>query len=820
MIDIDALKASGYSQDVLKEKFQKDPPDEKIKKLCDQVYAHIKDGVTYNIKQSRLYYALDLAWNSPFRQTTPTLLHSLKGKDSDDKTVQSALQDWGASWMIDEINSLKGEQPKKLNIPEFFSIFVPLVRSYVTVRWARIVNDRRLVPFFKYEPVKNSKKNRAQCEVVTDRVERISVGYDYQSVFQHSVFHCLHYGQSLMFPRESWHSECQEKASKKSDKYEEVIVKEGLRYHIPHPTRTFYDLNYPLYTINTSTGCAWAGYWGINKWGEINGCGDYYNLDKVSYGGVDWLTGATGWTNFLATVMGGTALNFPTPTSITQDVNVQLDRETQASLYSSNDHDKSVVVSECFELINPKEAGLYDYDYKVWHRFVVANATTILYCEPLPYVPVVFFGYDTTGNHAIHSSLSLEVLPFQDHFGNLLSQYILAVKQNLANITFVDSTQANNSVLERIRNMGRRLYEALNFETYDSRQSRVAQKEIKEVFQSFTFPRSNTQEIAEAMRQLLDILERVLVLSSQEVGAAGSHEQTAEEIRNIASFTSNRLQFTANAFDRGMNAWKRQVYEGLMAFGEPELYATLQNPISKDELEKLGFTVESHDNDSVGYAVVKIDKSAIELDEFAANRDTGDRVNNTAGASAMTQALGIAIGNPMTAAAIGAEQALEALNYIGEMAGVPRDFRLKISAQYAEYEKLQKQAAQSQQEAANVGPMLQKLQEEMGGALQQLAAQTQQQIAALAQQQQALAQGTAEVLKGQVQPAVEQATQMAGQALQGTQAVAGQLEAQAQLLDRLGSAVAAVSTLVSQPPPQGGAPTPLPMSPASPVPVA
>ncbi len=795
MIDMEALEAAGYTQESLKRKFEKDPLEGKCKDLADLVYSHIKDGVVYNIKQSRLYYALDLAWNAPFKQITPTLLHSIKGKPLDDESVKNAVADWGASWLVDEINSLKGENPKKLNIPEFWHIFVPLVRSYVTVRWARIVNDRRLVPFMKYDPVKNSKKNRTQCEVITDRVERTSVGYDYQSIFQHATFHTLHYGECIMFPRESWHTVEQGRGKDAKP----AIVKEGIRYHIPHPTRKFYDLNYPAYTINTGTGVAHGGYWGINKWGDVQACKDYYNLDKVSYGGVDWLTGATGWTNFLATVMGGTALNFPTPSSLTQDINVQQDRETQASLYSSNEHDKAVVISEVFELINPKQWGLYDYDFKVWHRFVVANASTILYCEPLPYNPMIYFGYDATGNHAIHSSLSLEVLPFQDHFGNLLSQYILAVKQNLANITFVDETR-DKTLLDRLKGMGRRLYETLNFEAFDARQDRITQKEVKDVFQSFSFPKSNTQEIAGAMRELLDILERVLVLSSQEVGAAGSHEQTAEEIRNIANFTSNRLQFTANAFDRGMSAWKQQLYEGLMAYGEEELYATLQNPASKKELEDMGFTVEDHDaNGRIGYAVVKIGKTAIQLDQFAANRDTSDRTNNTAGASVMNQALQAALANPMTAAAIGAEQAIELMNYVGEMAGVPRDFRLKISTQYAEYEKLQKEAAKSQADAAKVGPMMEQLQQQMGQALQQLQAQTQEQLAAVSAQIQQLAEGTTQVIQEQVQPAIAQVAQVSQQAVEASVANAQGLQQQAEILDQLSAAVAAVSTLVSQP---------------------
>jgi hypothetical protein len=767
MIDLDILKDHGYTQEAMKSAFTAKKPSDKIRKLTNKIRNRIQEGVSRSLRDHKLYYSLDLAWNAPLRQISPTLLHSLMNKESDDKSVASALESWGVSHLVEDHVSAKGETTKALNLPRFYQIFVPLVKAYVTIRWARIFNDRNLVPLFKFEPQKSTQENRVKGEVVTDRVQLISQQYDYPTVLSQSIFQMLHYGYCFQFPKESWHSEKQlERDSDGGEK--ETYTKEGIRYHMPHPARTFWDVAHRPSSFNSDTGCKFCGYWAIQRYGDVKNNPHYYNTDKVSAGSIDWLTTNPNFGLYVNSGYSGT-VKFVTK----ETGSLLMDREKEVQYYSSEHDDHSVLITEYFEKVNPKKAGLFDYDYDVWFRFCLAQDDTVVYAEPLPYCPAVYYGYDSNELQTINPSLSLEILPFQDHVGNMLTQYLLSIKQNLTNLTFVDEDQVGEETIDEINDAGQNMYSTLNFVGYSSRKARVGQHDADKAFTSFKFPQQNTQEVMNGVRSILDILERVLVLSAQEVGAAASHEQTAEEVRSIASYTSNRLQFTSSAVDRAMYAWKNQIYNGLMAYGEAEFYAQLQTPVTRERLETLGFTVEDADEGITSKPVVAVrDKTAMALDSFTSVRDGMDRINNTSSANVMSQLFGAAMGNPMVAQVVGPEQAVGLLNQIFELAGVPRDFRLKMAKSVEEI-----QAAQEQQEGG--AQDVSGLQEQLMGQFQEAAQMLQQQVA------EQLAQSS-EAVRQQVLTEVGGVTeQIAGQA----QANANQLLRQAQVIEQIAQTV-------------------------------
>lgn len=780
MIDLDILKDRGYSQEKMRSVFSAEEKPEQIEKLIGRMRNRIQEGISRSLRDHKLYYALDLAWNAPLRQISPTLLHSLVSKKGDDKSVAEALDSWGVSHLIEDHVSAKGETTQALNLPRFYQIFVPLVKAYVTIRWARIFNDRNLVPLFKYEPHKSTQQNRVKGEIVTDRVQIISQQYDYSSVLSQSIFQMLHYGYCLQFPKESWHSEKQTIRDEDGEE-KEVYTKEGIRYHTPHPARTFWDVAHRPSSFNSDTGCKFSGYWAIQRYGDVANNKMYYNTDKVAAGSIDWLTSNANFGLYVNSGYSGTVKFLQKESGA-----LLLDREKDVQYYTSEHDDYSVLVTEYFEKLNPKKMGLFDYDHDVWFRFCVAQDDTVIYAEPLPYCPVVYYGYDSNELQTVNPSLSLEILPFQDHVGNLLTQYLLSIKQNLTNMTFVDEDQVGGDTVEEINDAGQNMYSTLNFVGYSSRKARVGQHDPEKAFTSFKFPQQSTTEIINGVRSILDILERVLVLSAQEVGAAASHEQTAEEVRSIASYTSNRLQFTSSSVDRAVYAWKTQIYNGLMAYGEPEFYAQLQTPVTRERLERLGFTVEDADEGITSKPVVAVkDKTAISLESFSSVRDGMDRINNPASANVMAQLFGAAMSNPLVAQVIGPEQAVGLLNQIFELSGVPRDFRLKMAKSVEEL-----QAAQEQQGEGG-GQNVAAVQEQLMGQLQEAAQVIQQQVAEqLAQNSEAVRQQVLTDVSGVTQ-------QLAGQA----EANANQLLRQAQVIEQIAAQVGGQNASPEPPPP-------------------
>lgn len=729
MIDLKILEDAGITQESLKRKLSGDPRDfgkspvdpaapqdqqEKITALWNRIRSRVQEARDRNFADYKLYYALDQAWDTPFRQISPTLIGSLMDADPKSEEVTKQIQEWGLSNLLtQEMDAKTGlATGKKLfNLPIFFHVFVPLVRAYVTIRWAKIMNDLRLTPFHKFDAVKKTMPLRLKCEALTDRVQIMANQYGHYDVTKQAVLKMLHYSQCFQVPREEWHSESQWKFADQEDvafekKKEDgkpvsvgdkikVTTREGLRYHFPHPTRVGYDLAYGPYTFNHDSGCEFFNYWRIARYRDVSGT-DWWNKDKISLGTADLRTGNSFFFTSVYPTACALAVVAPAPTdpanpqSIANTVGTgtsSLDREKAlVNQYYGTDHmDQGVLVTEHFEKLIPKDNGLGDYDGPVWFRFVLAgDGCTILYAAPLPYCPVLYYGYDADESRSKNASLSLEILPFQDQFTNVLSQVILTAKQNLANLTLVDEDQITEPTKTKLQGMGEGLYRTLNLFGFSGKKAFRGANKVAEAIQSFNLPKGNTAELINVLKTILDVLERVLVMSSHEVAQAASHEQTREEVKNIAASTSSRLTFTATPVGIAREAWKRQTYQALMAYGDDDMYAHIPSdtPLTKETLTSMGFTFVDKDNEVTASdrhhrARVKKQAIAMPLWEFSSMRDGEDRTNDREVAISMSQLVLNALNNPLTAQAIGPVQAIELFNQIAQKAGLDRDFKLR-----------------------------------------------------------------------------------------------------------------------------------------------
>jgi len=769
MIDLTILTKRGITAETLRQNLQGDPKDlqhgsaklgdpgydpltatqqDKRWALWNRIRSRVQEGMDRNFRDWKTYYALDQAWDTPFRQISPTLIASLIDSNPDEDTVYKQLQDWGLTSLIEQQKDPRtgADTGKKVfNLPIFFNVFVPLVRAYLTIRWAKLMNDRRLIPFLKYEPVKATTQLRVKCEALTDRVQGISTQYSYFDVLKQGVFKMLHYGECFMTPKEEWHSETQVKIADQEDVLMEkkkedgtpvnagdeikVTTREGLRYQHWHPTRYFKDLAHGAYTYNSDSGCQFFGAWRVARYRDILTSG-FWNTDKVSLGTADLLVNNrlffTSVYSACTMKMGVAVPPAPAPAIdgaapvYTAGVGTgQLDREKDlANQYYGTDHlDQGVLVTEYFEKLVPSENGLGDYDHPVWFRFVLAgDGCTIIYAAPLPYCPVLYAGYDADESRSRNASMSLEILPFQDQFTNVLNQIILTAKQNLANITMVDEDQIPEDTKKRIAGIGEGLYRFLNVFGYSGKKASRGQNKVSEAVQTFALPKGNTAELINVLKTILDVLERLLVMSSHEVAQAASHEQTREEVRNIAQSTSSRQTFTATPVDILCEAWKRQIYCGLMAYGDDDMYAHIpaETPLTKEQLNAMGFTFVDKDlnvRDKYHTARVKKQATAIDMWLFASTRDGEDRTNDAQVAIAMSQLMQPLLQIPGMVQALGADQLIDIANQIAQKAGVDRDFKLRNVGPNTTPEEQKAQAEQQLKQV--VDQVMQQLQPEL-----------------------------------------------------------------------------------------------------------
>lgn len=783
-LDPDSLKTAFNADNI-----EKRP---KVKKLVESIRDIIRDGINRNRTDYRLFKAMDWAYDSPFYQVSYTQLRGLLSSKPDDRKVMETVKSWGLAHLLpDVIENGKvccnpdGSHKKALNLPVFFNIFVPIVMAYITIRWAKLFNDRNLTPLYKYEPVQYTKENRLRCEVMTQIVQRQSTQFDYKSDIRQSILQTLLYGFCINFPREAWFVEKQEDESGK-----ETIIREGLRFNLPHPSRVYYDLYHRLSSLNSNSGCEYAGYWELCRYKDIHDNALYWNKNKITLGSLSWFD--IGRSDFLEHVFPCT-LQFPTTDGLGAGGVGALDRLNEAArTYGQGDFNAATLVTQHFQRIIPRDYGLGTYKYPVWFRLVYASDSAVIWAEPLAFDRLPTYAFDADFNRARFRSLALEIIPFQDHVSNLLTQWILSVKENLINPVFYDKEKIPAEYLKALENLGQKMVNGRMFIPFSSTTNFKMKIEQREAFFSPQFAHHNTGEIATLISGVLNMLDRVLQLSPQEIGQAAQHEQTAEETRIIAQNTSTRVTFTGSFMDDGDYAKKVMMYDATMAHADDDITVGITSSFAATEaefkklLKTIGFTISdetTYDPDNPdAMRSVKGKKSALKLEAFASTRDASERIDNPAIADAMSKIFLAVSNNPVLIQAIGPMQLVELLNQIIVTTGLPKEFKLRG--------KNVDTTAPAEQQAAEVGGMM----KEFAAQVQQLVAKSQQEtLAASGQQTQQIVGEALQAIQAQTGQAIQQ---VAAQSAEQTQAVGQAIQTQQKQLAALGVAVAQLNAVV------------------------
>lgn len=691
MVDVKFLAKQGISSGAYKKLFSDPDKNPLIRKLINVIAGRIRDGREANLREYRTYWAIDMAHDTPFAQTTPTLVQSLLSRHLTAEQMEKELSSWGLSedalfTRVDVPNGYK----LVLNPPVFYQIMIPVVRAYHTARTAMIYNERDRSPLFKFVPLKQTDKNRVLCDIWTDIIETMSTWYGYPSYLKQSIQQMLKYGVCLAFPMEEWHCE------KQVIEGEETVIKEGIRYTMPHPTRMRWDLFHPLPTINTDTGCEYAFHWSVARYGDILDNRTYWNRKSITHSSQNWFDSA----------ISGNYFREVYPCSIRLPVrdSGQLRREEKAALYSTNNRDNAVFLTTMFWKLVPADWGLGDYKYPVWHRFDIANDDTVIWAAPCAYNPVWFMGYDWDSAAGQPSSLSLETIPWQDHLGNILSQMILTAKQNLANIIYYDTNLVNVEDVKKIENLGENKYRGYHFVPFDSIKMSRTGLDQRAAFHPIQFPVRSIVELQSMLSVALNIMERVLQFTAQETGGAASHYQGNKEIEMISNSSSNRRNYTASGVDEGIDAWKRQLVDGSTSYMNNNVVAQVSTEIPdwEKQVEEIGFKVESVSR-SKEKALVAGKKSGIRLETFARSNVGPIESVDPQMAQIIFQTVGVISQRPEVLQEVGVKRITKLLERGAKLAGAPADFDITSASS--------EQSTQSQQWMSQLMPILQKLQE-------------------------------------------------------------------------------------------------------------
>ena len=735
-VDYDILKECGTTNERLREFFTTQSSDldgveghekkrlqldlKRKEKIEDSIGSRLNEHVMFSLKNHHLYSAVDLAWDSaPINKSTiPLVMYAQKRINVADCANELTKLGCGQGY-------IKRDESGKImdvDLPKFFETNINLVRSLITRRLAAQSNKYvNMWPFFKYESRTTGQTGKLRADVLSQRIDVMADQYNYRHFQTQAMRDMFLYGHSIAFPRAGWERDVQwEKEPSalgfKVSKNNKIpkrsrVVKEGVCWVNPHPSRVFWDNAYSPSSVNSDTGCEYIGFWDVVRFGDIANNPTYFNRDKVGFSSasLNYFSQFSSYFN-----QHYTTISPPVPRN--GDLSYQNDRKNNLGLYSGEEDDTSVMVAEYFWKMNPKDWGIGDYPFPVWVHLKVAGDDTVVFAEIMPSSPAAVFSYNEADSRMVNISIAHELMAFQDQLTNLFSQLLETAKADLFSMAVLNTdvfpdTDEGKKVLADFRATmeGRNFY--ANTHVLEASFRRLQEMGIntnpENVFHVVRQkPNSGLQAIFASITHLINMSEKLMALSPQEQGQPAPREISATEVNVISGTTESVYSFISDAVDEGRAAMKRICYESLIACGTDSVLLPVISRYPREVVESAGFTVIDESQEEkmdVNRHTVMGSKYKLIHDYIFNSRDGSERTSNLQAANTLVSLFQGIVAQPMVSQAIGKRQLFDLVNEIFRLSSTGTNLKLELEGPGDELPPEENQETQQiQQNAADI----------------------------------------------------------------------------------------------------------------------
>ena len=692
MISLDILEKHGCTQARLREIFTAtEGKDHEVReKFEDLVQSRIHEGISFNARDAKLFQSVDIAWDSlPINKSTIPLLQYAQGK-IDIEQCEGKLSDMDLADKFCEYGD-EGEL-KAINTLRLYEVQVNLIRSYVTRRVAAQVSRfSNLFPYFKYEPRSTSVSDKVRADVLSQRVEVMTDQFGYRHLWEQIIRQMFMYGHSVAFVDSSWNETVQWTEEKDQisgeDSLKSKVVKSGVKFRTPHPTRVMRDQSRPLHDLNTDDGPAWIGYWDIIRFGDISNNPGTWNTDDVSYtNSLSSLYNANA--DFFGYYFDSGNVSFP---RLQDPYPFKNERTAQVGIYSSEDEDKGMFVSQMYMRVNPHRDGLGDYPHDVWLKLTVASDDTVIYAEYLPSLPAIYGGINENDDRMANISVAHEIMPFQDQLNNIMSKMLHDMKIGMMKIFCIDQDALDDDVKEYIKDgLSEDTFyakpKALFYSGQKAADLGINNKDFITVVDAQKELSAGINQSIQAVLQLLNLVERLLILSPQELGQPAPRDISATEVAEITNSTNAIYSFISEGIDDMRAAAKKVIYEHLVSCSTEKFMIPAKNRYSVKAIQEAGFEPEDDRDPQKAIRRNIIGEPSTLVHEYLfSSRDGAERSRDTQSAQVLSQLLqGIMQTEPI-AQALGKERLFTLANEVFRMSGA-HDLKLETDEADAEDE--------------------------------------------------------------------------------------------------------------------------------------
>ena len=644
-----------------------------------RIESRIMEGRLWNFQNYRWHYAADLAWDGPvFADQIPLTLFAQGRIDVKDcaKKLEDTLGKDKAKEYI-EYDRNKGVTPVGINATRLGDKVINMVRPYITRRKAALSNKfNDLYPWLNFEPRSRTMAGKIRAEVTTQRIEQVVDARGMRHDFTQWIHKMLLHSGQWVFVNDPWRVE---KAYRKNDagNPESYVVSEGPILDHPHPTRVFYDRAHGPSRINYDKGISYCGYWDMVRYRDVKDNPAYFNATNIRFS-TDHEEEFRSYRDFFKAYFSDENRIKFVPDRADPLNPMRNDRQSKTGLYADHDGDCSVFFTHYYERVVPKDAGFGTYPYPVWVKLTVINDKTVVRARVLPSRPAAFFGHNQDDTRDQNVAMAHEILPFQDQAQDLVSQlyYLLRMEQLLLlaiDTDLIPDKEIRGKIREYLEGKRSRP-EALYVEWSGMKIREVQKSDAKQ--SPFQFIHSTVQPqiqaVLEGIGTTLDLLEKVLMMSPQELGQFVTKETNATEVTSVNKTTNALQSFVSEGPDEGRAALKVILYESLMASGEDEVPTPVVAQFPQSAIKDAGFEIleGEDDTDPESFIVSGIKKQMAH--NFVHNsRDGSERTVSVEASKTLYQFVNQILANESLLRMFGWKQVSEMISEVFRLSGSP-----------------------------------------------------------------------------------------------------------------------------------------------------
>lgn len=681
----------------INEQTDRKPTDSQIRTRWEnKIRGRILEGINSNLRSARPNQAVDLAWDTPTiqRHTIPLLMWA-QGKISIEtcyNTLCGATSQTQADKFFQK-KTVHGREVLSLKVSRISDITIDLMRSYVTRRHAAMdALWSNLWPLMRYEPRGVDDVATLRGDVLTQRVDIISDAYNYRHFLSQCRRQMLLYGFSVAFPKSKWDVKTglrfkPTNTGEPTDETESYVVREGVDLVNPHPSRIFYDTSAPLANINTDTGPSYLGYWDVVRWETLRGRDSpYFNLNQI-FTTSGWLGLANQYGDFLGYYFDPCVLKWPDVTG--PDPTLWNDRQVNVGRYAATARDLGILRTHYFERINPKYEHIGNYDADVWAHVTVAADCTIIGIELLPSMPGAYGAVNWNDGRLANQSMGMALLAYQDQASNIVSSTLMQLRTSLIQLWLLDKDSLEPEILKEFQSNAADADWWVDRKLLIYSATKLRDLGIQDPGQAFKVVQAQVSDAFDAglkqLTQLLNLADRLLILSPNELGQPNPREVSAREVTDISTSVQSMYSFINQGPREQIAAVKELVYESLICCGTQNFRVPVERRYTKKVIEDAGLALPSTVRAPEGnedFLPVKTpvlgNLRQLVYDYYFDSRDGAERVVNTQGATVVLQLLQSLLQVPQLAQIFGVKNIAEMANTVIRMSGAPTNFQFEF----------------------------------------------------------------------------------------------------------------------------------------------